>query len=169
VKAYDNGYLLSSDSNTASATTLASDIYAKDLMVTKYLEGTSNNKGLEITNKTGHPVNLSDYRLSIQFASGSNYYFPAPYELEGIVQNNETFVVLHPEANFSCFTINQAKFVTAAPQMTYSGSQYVELRYKSATVDAVGISGTNNFSTLGNVSLYRKASVNQPTTKFYSF
>lgn len=166
VKAYDNGYLLSSDSNTASATTLASDIYAKDLMVTKYLEGTSNNKGLEITNKTGHPVNLSDYRLSIQFASGSNYYFPAPYELEGIVQNNETFVVLHPEANFSCFTINQAKFVTAAPQMTYSGSQYVELRYKSATVDAVGISGTNNFSTLGNVSLYRKASVNQPTTSF---
>jgi len=166
VKAYDNGYLLSSDSNVASATTLASDIYAKDLMVTKYLEGTSNNKGLEITNKTGHPVNLSDYRLSIQFSSGSNYYFPAPYELEGIVQNNETFVVLHPEANFSCFTINQAKFVTAAPQMTYSGSQYVELRYKSATVDAIGISGTGNSSTLGNVSLYRKASVNQPTTSF---
>jgi hypothetical protein len=48
VKAYDNGYLLSPDSNTASVTTLASDIYAKDLMVTKYLEGTSNNKGLKL-------------------------------------------------------------------------------------------------------------------------
>jgi len=166
VKAYDNGYLLSSDSNVASTTTLASDVYAKDLMVTKYLEGTSNNKGLEITNKTGHPVNLSDYRLSIQFTSGSNYYFPDPYELEGIVQNNETFVVLHPEANFSCYTISQAKFVTAAPQMTYSGSQYVELRYKSSTVDAIGISGTSNSSTLGNVSLYRKTSVTQPTTSF---
>lgn len=166
VKAYDNGYLLSSDSNVASATTLASDIYAKDLMVTKYLEGTSNNKGLEITNNTGHPVNLSDYRLSIQFQSGSNYYFPDPYELEGIVQNNETFVVLHPEANFSCYNINQAKFVTAAPQMTFSGSNYLELRYKSTTVDAIGVSGTGNSATLGNVSLYRKASVNQPTTNF---
>ena len=166
VKAYDNGYLLSSDSNVASTTTLASDVYAKDLMVTKYLEGTSNNKGLEITNKTGHPVNLSDYRLSIQFSSGSNYYFPDPYELEGIVQNDATFVVLHPEANFSCYSISQAKFVTAAPQMTYSGSQYLELRYKSATVDAIGISGTSNSSTLGNVSLYRKASVTQPTTSF---
>lgn len=166
VKAYDNGYLLSSDSNTASTTTLASDIYAKDLMVTKYLEGTSNNKGLEITNKTGHPVNLSNYRLSIQFSSGTNYYFPDPYELEGIVQNNETFVVLHPEANFSCYTINQAKFVTAAPQMTYSGSQYLELRYQSTTVDAIGVSAANNSSTLGNVSLYRKASVTQPTTSF---
>jgi len=135
-------------------------------MVTKYLEGTSNNKGIEITNKTGHPVNLSDYRLSIQFSSGTNYYFADPYELEGIVQNNETFVVLHPDANFSCYTINQAKFVTAAPQMTYSGSQYLELRYKSSTVDAIGVSGTNNFSVLGNISLYRKSNINQPTTSF---
>ncbi|KIC62956.1 endonuclease [Chryseobacterium taiwanense] len=166
IKAYDNGYLLSSDSNTASATTLASDSYAKDLMVTKYLEGTSNNKGIEITNKTGHPVNLSNYRLSIQFYSGSNYYFVDPYELDGIIQDNETFVVLHPEANFSCYTINQAKFVTAAPQMTYSGSQYLELRYQSTTVDAIGVSGASNSSTLGNVSLYRKASVTQPTTSF---
>ncbi|MDF2550737.1 MAG: C-terminal target protein [Chryseobacterium sp.] len=166
VKAYDNGYLLSSDSNVASTTTLASDIYAKDLFVSKYLEGTSNNKALEITNKTGHPVNLSDYRLSIQFPSGTNYYFPDPYELEGIVQNNETFVVLNPDANFSCYTINQAKFVTAAPQMTYSGSQYLELRYKSTTVDAIGVSSTNNSSVLGNVSLYRKSTVNQPTTTF---
>jgi len=166
VKAYDSGYLLSPDSNIASTTTLATDIYAKDLFVSKYLEGTSNNKGLEITNKTGHPVNLSDYRLSIQFPSGSNYYFPDPYELEGIVQNNEAFVVLNPNANFSCFTINQAKLVTAAPQMTFSGSQYLELRYKSSTVDAIGVSSTNNSSVLGNVSLYRKASINQPTTTF---
>lgn len=166
VKAYDNGYLLSPDSNTASVTTLASDVYAKDLMVTKYLEGTSNNKGIEITNKTGHPVNLSDYRLSIQFTSGTNYYFVDPYELEGTVQNNETFVVLNPDANFSCYTINQAKFVTAAPQMTYSGSQYLELRYKSSTVDAIGVSGTNNSSVLGNVSLYRKSNIGQPTTTF---
>lgn len=166
VKAYDNGYLLSPDSNTASVTTLASDVYAKDLMVTKYLEGTSNNKGIEITNKTGHPVNLSDYRLSIQFTSGTNYYFVDPYELEGTVQNNETFVVLNPDANFSCYTINQAKFVTAAPQMTYSGSQYLELRYKSSTVDAIGVSGTNNSSVLGNVSLYRKSNIAQPTTAF---
>lgn len=166
VKAYDSGYLLSSDSNTASITTLASDIYAKDVMVTKYLEGSSNNKALEITNKTGHTVNLSDYRLSIQFTSGSNYYFPDPYELEGVIQNNETAVILNPNANFSCFTINQAKFVTAAPQMTFTGSNYLELRYKNTTVDAIGVLSTSNSSVLANVSLYRKANINQPTTIF---
>ncbi|KMQ68339.1 endonuclease I [Chryseobacterium sp. FH2] len=166
VKAYDNGYLYSPDSNTVSTTTLASDIYARDLIITKYLEGTSNNKGLEITNRTGHPVNLNDYRLSIQLPSGSNYYFPAPYELEGTVQNNETFVVLNPGANFSCYTIDQAKFVTAAPQMTFSGSQYLELRYKSSTIDAIGSTGQSNTSILSNVSLYRKANISQPTATF---
>lgn len=166
VKAYDNGYLFSPDSNMISVNTLASDMYAKDLFVSKYLEGTGNNKAIEITNKTGHAVNLSDYRLSIQFPSGSNYYFPAPYELEGIVQNNEAFVILNPTASFSCFTNNDAKFVTAAPQMTYSGSQYVELSYKTATVDAIGTKFQSNSSVLSNVSLYRKGGVNQPTTSF---
>ncbi len=166
VKAYDNGYLLSPDSNTVSSTTLASDTYSKDIMITKYLEGTSNNKGLEITNKTGHPVNLSNYRLSIQLPSGTNYYYADPYELEGILQNNESAVILNPNANFSCYTTGQARFVTAAPQMTFSGSQYVELRYKSSSVDAIGVPNTNNSSTLGNVSLYRKANITQPVTTF---
>lgn len=167
VKAYDNGYLLSPDSNTVSVATLVSDIYSKDLFVSKYLEGTSDNKGIEITNKTGHAVNLNDYRLSIQLpGSNGTYYFPDPFELEGSIENNEVFVVLNPESNFSCYSINQAKFVTAAPQMTFTGSQYLELRYKSETVDAIGISGTNNSSVLGNVSLYRKSAVTEPSTTF---
>ena len=166
VRAYDAGYLLSPDSNTVTTTTLATDIYARDLFVSKYLEGTSNNKALEITNKTGHAVNLNDYRLSVQLPGASNYYFPAPYELEGTVQNNETFVIVNPDAVFSCYPVDQARFVTAAPQMTFSGSQYIELRYKSSTVDAIGIPGQSNSSTLANVSLYRKTGVNQPAATF---
>ncbi|MCJ8153488.1 endonuclease [Chryseobacterium sp. SSA4.19] len=166
VKAYDNGYLLSPESNTVSAATLSTDVYAKDLFISKYLEGSANNKALEITNKTGHAVNLSNYRLSIQLMGETNYYFPAPYELEGIVQNNETFVILNPNSNFTCYAINQARFVTAAPQMTYSGDQYLELRYKNMSVDAIGVSNANNFPVLGNVSLYRKPTVSQPTSTF---
>ncbi len=166
VKAYSNNYMESAESNMVSPTTLDTDIYAKDLMITKYLEGTSNNKALEITNKTGHAVNLDKYRLSIQFYSGSIYYFPAPYELEGVVENNSTFVVLNPKANFTCINNSQARFVTAAPQLGFDGSNYIELRYNSATVDAVGTTGVNNFSTLGNVSLYRYLSVTQPTSTF---
>ncbi len=168
VQAYDNSYYQSMYSNTVSATTLATDIYAKDLMITKYLEGSENNRAIEITNKTGHPVNLNKYRLSTQFFNNTagNYYFPDAYELEGLVQHNETFVVLNPYSNFSCITNDEARFVTAAPQLTFSGSQYLELRYASTTVDAVGIKDMSNSSVLGDVSLYRLSSVTQPSNTF---
>lgn len=168
VQAYDNSYYQSMYSNTVSATTLATDIYAKDLMITKYLEGSENNRAIEITNKTGHPVNLNKYRLSTQFYNNTagNYYFPDAYELEGLVQHNETFVVLNPYSNFSCITNDEARFVTAAPQLSFSGSQYLELRYASTTVDAVGIKDMSNSSVLGDVSLYRLSSVTQPSNTF---
>lgn len=168
VQAYDNSYYQSMYSNTVSATTLATDIYAKDLMITKYLEGSENNRAIEITNKTGHPVNLNKYRLSTQFYNNTagNYYFPDAYELEGLVQHNETFVVLNPYSNFSCITNDEARFVTAAPQLSFSGSQYLELRYASTTVDALGIKDMSNSSVLGDVSLYRLSSVTQPSNTF---
>ena len=166
VKAYDNGYLYSADSNSVSTTTLSTDIYSKDIYFTKYIEGSSNNKALEIINTTGHPVNLSDYRLSIQFYGNGNYYYPDPYELEGVIQNGEKAIILNPYANLSCFNNNQARFVTAAPQMTFTGSQYLELRYKSTIVDAIGVSGQSNSSVLGNVTLYRKSNINQPNLNF---
>ncbi|MGV8914693.1 MAG: endonuclease [Kaistella sp.] len=165
VRAYDNGFLESADSNFVTETTLTSDIYSADLMITKYLEGTDTNNAIEITNRTGHAVNLNKYRLSIQFYA-SNYYFPAPYELEGIVENNETFVVLNPRATFTCITNDEARFVTAAPQLTFSGSQYLELRYISKTIDALGTKGTNNFDVLGNKSLYRLPAVTEPNSTF---
>ncbi|MCE3074440.1 endonuclease [Chryseobacterium gwangjuense] len=165
VKSYDKGYLESVNSNIASATTLSSDSYAKDLIITKYLEGTSDNKALEITNKTGHEVNLNDYRLNIQFYSGTSYYFSDTFELEGTIANNENFVILNPNANLSCYTNAQAKFVTASTPMTYTGSQYVELAYnENIPVDVIGTKGVTNSN--GNVSLYRKATVTQPTANF---
>jgi len=163
VKAYDNGYLESPQSNTLSVTTLASDVFSKDLQIVKYLEGTGNNKAFEIANKTGHKVNLNGYKLYIQY-KGTAYYFGEPFELEGDVDNNQSFVVINPNANFSCFANSNAKFVTASPSLTFSGSQYVDLSYKSATVDAIGVKGHDN--TNGNRSLYRKSDIVNPTATF---
>lgn len=166
VKAYNNAYEESAETNILPVQTYDTDIYAKDLMITKYLEGTYDNKAIEITNLTGHAVNLEDYNLSIQFEGSTSYYFPASLELEGVAANNETFVVLNPRAAFSCFKNDDAKFQSAAPQMTFNGSNYVELRYKSNTVDALGSKDINNYNDLGNVSLYRLNSVKQPSDLF---
>ena len=168
IKTYYRNYTESADSNLLAVTTLVRDVYAKDLLITKYLEGTNNNTALEITNRTGHPVNLNKYRISAQFynSTSANYYFPAPYELEGVIENNQTFVILNPNSSFSCITNEQARFVSAAPQMTFNGSNYLELRYGSITIDAIGTRGINNFETLADVSLYRTSTVVDPSITF---
>lgn len=163
VKAYDNSFLESPQSNTLNVTTLATDVFAKDLQIIKYLEGTGNNKALEIANKTGHAIDLEKYKLGIQLKI-SNYFFGEPTELEGKIENNQSFVVINPSANFSCFDVPNAKFVTAAPALTFTGSNYVELSYKSTTIDAIGSKGVDN--TNANKSLYRNSNVNDPTSTF---
>jgi endonuclease I len=166
VRSYDKAYLESPASNTAAATTLFADAYAKDLMITKFIEGSSNNKAIEILNNTGHPVNLNNYNLRIQFynSSSSNYYFSESFQLEGTAAPGERFVVRNPKATFTCYSNEQAKFVTASDPLTYSGSQYVELSYKGNTVvDAIGVKDA--FNSLGDLSLYRQYAT-QPNTTF---
>ncbi|MCD9615805.1 endonuclease [Chryseobacterium gleum] len=171
VKAFDKGYLESPFSNTVTASTIASDTYAPDLMITKYISGTNTefikNNALEIVNKTGHEVNLNNYRINIQFKNTNTgaIYNGDTYELEGKVGNNETFVILNPKGTLSCYTPDQAKFVTASDPMMFAGENYVELAYnKTVTVDAIGVKYTINNN--GNVSLYRKNTINQPTSTF---
>lgn len=169
VKAFDKGYLESANSNTITATTLSSDSYAKDLMISKYIEGTGNNKALEIINKTGHEVNLNDYRINIQFqnTSSGNYYAGDTYELEGKIANNQAFVILNPNASLSCYTNNNAKFLTASDPLTFWGTNYIELAYnETVTIDAVGTKFTNNNN--ADVSLYRKSTITQPSSTFNS-
>lgn len=51
-----------------------------------------------------------------------------------------------------------------APALNFTGSQYVELSYKSTTIDAIGSKGVDN--TNANQSLYRKAETINPTSVF---
>jgi hypothetical protein len=53
-----------SSSNTANVTTTASaGVGASDLLFSEYIEGSSNNKALEISDATGSAVNLSVYAV----------------------------------------------------------------------------------------------------------
>jgi endonuclease I len=171
VKAFDKAYLESPFSNTVTASTIASDSYAPDLMITKYISGTNTelvkNNALEIVNKTGHEVNLNNYRINIQFKNNISgaFYNGDTYELEGKVGNNETFVILNPKGTLSCYNPDEARFVTASDPMMFAGGNYVELAYnKTVTIDAIGVKYTTNNN--GNVSLYRKNTINQPNDSF---
>ncbi|KFF17406.1 endonuclease [Chryseobacterium sp. JM1] len=166
VKAYDQGYLQSIDSNAVTAPTIAPDTNSKDLFIIKYIEGTGNSKALEIVNKTGHEVDLKNYSIRVQYYNNSSgsYYYGNSFELEGKISNNQNFVIMNPKSALSCYTNDDARFLTAGEALTFAGTQYVELAYKSTTVDAIGSKFVSN--SYGDISLYRKSTINQPTSTF---
>ncbi len=187
VKAYDNAFLQSVDSNTVTITTLASDGFAKELMISKYIEGTTNfgtnqfNNAIEIINKTGHEVLLNNYHLSTQLKNTltNTYYFSESYMLEGVIAENERIVIVNPFASFTSYNVPEANYVTSSPPLSYTGTQYVELAYATkylktvstnnhdifyTTVDALGFKGVDN--TLTNQSLYRNIDVVNPNSNF---
>lgn len=166
VKAYDQGYLQSSDSNVITVSTSAADTNSRDLFIVKYIEGTDSNKALEIVNRTGHEVDLNNYKIRVQYYNSltGSYYFGNSFELEGKIPNNKNFVILNPKSALSCYTNNDARFLTAGDALNFSGTQYVELIYKSTTIDAIGSKFTSN--SYGDVSLYRKNTVSQPSSTF---
>jgi endonuclease I len=166
VKAYDQGYLQSLDSNSVTVSTSAADTNSKDIFIVKYIEGTGSNKALEIVNRTGHEVDLNKYSIRVQYYNNTtgSYYYGNSFELEGKIPNNENFVILNPKSTLSCYTNNEARFLTAGDALTFAGTQYVELLYNSTTLDAIGSKFVSN--SYGDISLYRKSTVTQPNPVF---
>lgn len=62
-----------------------------DLFISEYVEGTGNNKALELYNPTNDAIDLSDYKL-VRYSNGGTT--PYPVELEGTIEAKSTFVVV---------------------------------------------------------------------------
>ncbi len=82
-----------SDANTWRFTTAAKQLYFSE-----YIEGSGNNKALELYNPTEHTIDLSQYAI-INTSNGSNWYPPAP--MTGTLAPGEVYTIINPDFDFS--------------------------------------------------------------------
>jgi len=69
-------------------------IYAQecsDLFISEYVEGSGNNKALELYNPTNEPIDLSNYQ-TVRYSNGG--FVPYAIGLEGTIQPKSTFVIV---------------------------------------------------------------------------
>jgi subtilisin-like proprotein convertase family protein len=135
-----------------------------DLFISEYLEGSSNNKAIELYNPSTTSANLSTsgYVLEI-YANGSTTASSIP--LVGTVAAGATFVVKHSSAS-SGITAQQT-----SANLTFNGDDAVVIKKGTAIVDVFGQIGfdpgtqwtANGVSTLDR-TLRRKASITQGDT-----
>lgn len=75
--------------------TMASAQDCTELFISEYLEGSGNNKGLEIYNPTPDMINLSSYHIA-RYSNGKNSYIDGGItQLEGFIQSFSTHFIVN--------------------------------------------------------------------------
>ncbi|RKS92304.1 putative secreted protein (Por secretion system target) [Flavobacterium limicola] len=164
VKAKDAAGNISATSNTLNVTTAATGSTATDLLFSEYIEGSSNNKALEISNATGAAINLSIYSIKKQ-TNGAGAWSTG-LSLTGTLNNGSKFTIINSLMASSCYPISSANLSTAATEMAFNGNDAVGLFKNGVLIDIIGTfnGGTANFA--ADQTLRRKATVTSPTTTF---
>lgn len=133
-----------------------------ELFISEYVEGSSNNKALEIYNGTGAPVDLGTGAYDVQvFANGATTA-TSTITLTGTVANGDAFVL----ANSSAVAAVLGQADQQSGSANWNGDDAVVLRKGTAVLDVIGQVGfrpqtewgTGLTSTADN-TLRRKSSV----------
>jgi endonuclease I/chitodextrinase len=163
VKAKDGAGNISIASNTLNVTT-NSGTTTSDLLFSEYIEGSSNNKALEISNTTGATVNLSMYSIKKQ-TNGAGAWSTG-LALLGTLNTGGKFTIINSLMASSCYPISSANLSTAVAEMAFNGNDAVGLFKNGILIDIIGTfnGGTANFA--ADETIRRKATVTAPTTTF---
>jgi predicted extracellular nuclease len=118
-----------------------------ELFISEYVEGSSNNKAIEIYNGTAGPIDLAvgGYNVVVYFNGGVTP--GTPIDLTGTVAAGEVYVLAHGAANATVRA--QADQLTSTTLGWYNGDDAVVLRKGTAIVDVIGQIGLDPGSEWG--------------------
>lgn len=106
-----------------------------DLFISEYIEGSSNNKAIEIYNPTSSTIDLTQYSLK-KGTNGADYSTNLP--LTGLLEPGSVFVVAHTSAVDSIK--NVANLIDAAGTIVYfNGDDPIGLFKGDDLIDVVGV------------------------------
>ncbi|WP_274309135.1 endonuclease [Solibacillus daqui] len=133
---------------------------AADLIISEYIEGSGNNKAIELYNGTGATIDLSQYTLELYTNGSPNV--GNKQNLTGVLAHGETIIFHHNQANGNL----KSKGGTVSTITNFNGDDAIILKKGEEVVDSFGQVGVdpgaswegNGVSTLDS-TLVRKSSV----------
>lgn len=120
---------------SSSVRTTAGGAVATDLIISEYVEGSSNNKAIELYNGTTQSIDLSAYSIFISFNGGTS---TATISLSGTIESNTTFVIVNKDSNAQLLAL--ANYVPTT-SLNFNGDDAIELKKGSIIIDSIGQKG----------------------------
>ncbi|MCZ2257582.1 endonuclease [Sporosarcina sp. G11-34] len=130
-----------------------SEILATDLFISEYVEGSSNNKAIELYNGTGAAMDLSDYSLEL-YVNGKTI-IQSTLKLTGNLENGKTYVIVHGQSNDE---LKSKGDLTDSNITGFNGDDAFVLKKSGVIIDSFGQIGVQE-KWGENVTLVRNSSV----------
>lgn len=138
------------------------DYVSKNLFFSEYLEGSSNNKALEIFNNTGLPIDLGSNEYKIQIYSNGSNTATSAIDLTGTIADNDVFVIANTSSDDAILAVADL----TSGSVNFNGDDAVALLKGTEIVDVIGQIGVDPGSEWGsgivttlNHTIRRKASI----------
>jgi len=116
-----------------------------ELFFTEYIEGSSNNKALEIYNGTGAAIDLAANSYNVQMYFNGNASAGLTINLTGVVADGDVFILAHASASAAILSI--ADQTNGAGW--FNGDDAVVLRKDATIIDVIGQIGVDPGSQWG--------------------
>ncbi len=141
-----------------------------ELLISEYVEGSSNNKAIEIANLITSPVELDGYNLRRDSNGGGEW--SERFDLTGTINVGDVIVIINANAN-SQILLDQADIVVENNQSTnygeplnFNGNDPVGLFKDDVLIDIVGEFGGGSSNFAKDKTLRRKSTVVEPNINF---
>ena len=130
---------------------------ATDLFFSEYVEGSSYNKALEVSNYTGVDLDLNHYVIKKQTNGAGSW--STGYALTGLLSNGQSYVLAHSSS--TQVILNVADVTTTSAEFSFNGNDAVSLWKDGVLIDIIGsFNDTANFAV--DVTLIRNSNIVSP-------
>ena len=132
-----------------------------DIFFSEYIEGSSNNKVLEIANFTGSSVDLSIYTLKLSTNGNATWGTPYSFPSSSTIANEDVFVIANGSSTVCTIEYDDLNNAITS----FNGNDAIGLFKNDVLIDILGdFNSSDNYAQ--NTTLVRKPTVDRPTTTF---
>jgi len=141
----------------AMPATVSAATNAADLIISEYIEGSGENKALELYNGTGNEINLKDYKLELYSNGSPTVSQTLSFAETDKVASGATYVLVKDHINTDATLKSKANKLDSTV-INFNGDDVLVLKKGNDVIDSFGQAGKRiNFGT--DVTLVRKSSI----------